>query len=100
MHFTNDGDRKEVDKRLLRGETVSSSSVKVPRGAPRLARLAANGTWVSYDSVSTRLTLNCWPVFFCRMDSVAKALEEVLSSALTQGCITVGVYEAAKSLNV
>uniref|UniRef100_A0A673WED9 Growth arrest and DNA damage-inducible protein GADD45 alpha n=1 Tax=Salmo trutta TaxID=8032 RepID=A0A673WED9_SALTR len=35
-----------------------------------------------------------------RMDSVAKALEEVLSSALPQGCITVGVYEAAKSLNV
>ncbi|XP_035508998.1 growth arrest and DNA-damage-inducible, alpha, b [Morone saxatilis] len=34
-----------------------------------------------------------------RMDSVAKALEEVLSSALPQGCITVGVYEAAKSLN-
>ncbi|XP_030017250.1 growth arrest and DNA-damage-inducible, alpha, a [Sphaeramia orbicularis] len=35
-----------------------------------------------------------------RMDSVAKALEEVLTSALPQGCITVGVYEAAKSLNV
>ncbi|XP_055800066.1 growth arrest and DNA-damage-inducible, alpha, b [Salvelinus fontinalis] len=35
-----------------------------------------------------------------RMDSVAKALEEVLSSALPQGCVTVGVYEAAKSLNV
>uniref|UniRef100_A0A8C6TJQ2 Growth arrest and DNA damage-inducible protein GADD45 alpha n=1 Tax=Neogobius melanostomus TaxID=47308 RepID=A0A8C6TJQ2_9GOBI len=35
-----------------------------------------------------------------RMDSVAKALEEVLMSALPQGCITVGVYEAAKSLNV
>lgn len=34
------------------------------------------------------------------MDSVAKALEEVLTSALPQGCITVGVYEAAKSLNV
>uniref|UniRef100_A0A3P8WMJ5 Growth arrest and DNA damage-inducible protein GADD45 alpha n=1 Tax=Cynoglossus semilaevis TaxID=244447 RepID=A0A3P8WMJ5_CYNSE len=34
------------------------------------------------------------------MDSVAKALEEVLASALPQGCITVGVYEAAKSLNV
>ncbi|XP_022615108.1 growth arrest and DNA damage-inducible protein GADD45 alpha-like [Seriola lalandi dorsalis] len=34
-----------------------------------------------------------------RMESVAKALEEVLSSALPQGCITVGVYEAAKSLN-
>ncbi|XP_061696086.1 growth arrest and DNA-damage-inducible, alpha, a isoform X1 [Syngnathoides biaculeatus] len=35
-----------------------------------------------------------------RMDSVAKALEEVLIRALPQGCITVGVYEAAKSLNV
>ncbi|CAL8311597.1 growth arrest and DNA-damage-inducible, alpha, a [Gadus morhua] len=35
-----------------------------------------------------------------RMDSVAKALEEVLVSALPQGGITVGVYEAAKSLNV
>ncbi|XP_020774396.1 growth arrest and DNA damage-inducible protein GADD45 alpha-like [Boleophthalmus pectinirostris] len=34
-----------------------------------------------------------------RMESVATALEEVLSSALPQGCITVGVYEAAKSLN-
>lgn len=35
-----------------------------------------------------------------RMDSVAKALEEVLSSALPQGCITVGVYEAAKSFTI
>ncbi|CAN9503210.1 unnamed protein product [Ophioblennius macclurei] len=35
-----------------------------------------------------------------RMDTMAKALEEVLTSALSQGCITVGVYEAAKSLNV
>lgn len=35
-----------------------------------------------------------------RMESVGQALEEVLSSALPQGCITVGVYEAAKSLNV
>ncbi|MEQ2218086.1 Growth arrest and DNA damage-inducible protein GADD45 alpha [Xenoophorus captivus] len=34
-----------------------------------------------------------------RMESVAQALEDVLSSALPQGCITVGVYEAAKSLN-
>ncbi|MGH0165133.1 UNVERIFIED_CONTAM: hypothetical protein FKN15_066004 [Acipenser sinensis] len=34
------------------------------------------------------------------MDTVGKALEEVISSALPQGCITVGVYEAAKSLNV
>ncbi|XP_061696087.1 growth arrest and DNA-damage-inducible, alpha, a isoform X2 [Syngnathoides biaculeatus] len=39
--------------------------------------------------------------YYClRMDSVAKALEEVLIRALPQGCITVGVYEAAKSLNV
>uniref|UniRef100_A0A8C8IMR6 Growth arrest and DNA damage-inducible protein GADD45 alpha n=1 Tax=Oncorhynchus tshawytscha TaxID=74940 RepID=A0A8C8IMR6_ONCTS len=35
-----------------------------------------------------------------RMDSVSKALEEVITSALPQGCVTVGVYEAAKSLNV
>ncbi|XP_041705374.1 growth arrest and DNA damage-inducible protein GADD45 alpha [Coregonus clupeaformis] len=35
-----------------------------------------------------------------RMDSVSKALEDVISSALPQGCITVGVYEAAKALNV
>ncbi|XP_030629721.1 growth arrest and DNA-damage-inducible, alpha, a isoform X1 [Chanos chanos] len=35
-----------------------------------------------------------------RMDSVSKALEEVLRTALPRGCITVGVYEAAKSLNV
>ncbi|XP_077373506.1 growth arrest and DNA-damage-inducible, alpha, a isoform X1 [Festucalex cinctus] len=35
-----------------------------------------------------------------RMDSVAKALEEILTRALPQDCITVGVYEAAKSLNV
>ncbi|KAL7826099.1 hypothetical protein SRHO_G00338370 [Serrasalmus rhombeus] len=35
-----------------------------------------------------------------RMASVVKALEEVLTAALPLGCITVGVYEAAKSLNV
>ncbi|KAK1790707.1 hypothetical protein P4O66_014568 [Electrophorus voltai] len=45
------------------------------------------------------LILTCSSSNF-RMDSVSKALEEVLSSALLQGCITVGVYEAAKSLNV
>ncbi|XP_027013988.1 growth arrest and DNA-damage-inducible, alpha, a [Tachysurus fulvidraco] len=35
-----------------------------------------------------------------RMDSVSKALEEVLASALRQGRVTVGVYESAKALNV
>lgn len=30
---------------------------------------------------------------------MVEALEEVLTSALPRGCITVGVYEAAKSLN-
>ncbi|XP_069794511.1 growth arrest and DNA damage-inducible protein GADD45 alpha-like [Narcine bancroftii] len=34
-----------------------------------------------------------------RMDVVGQALEEVLSTALAQSCITVGVYEAAKLLN-
>lgn len=36
----------------------------------------------------------------CRMDKVGDALEEVLSKALSQRTITVGVYEAAKLLNV
>lgn len=35
-----------------------------------------------------------------RMDTVGDALEEVLSKALSQRTITVGVYEAAKLLNV
>uniref|UniRef100_A0A672K5G4 Growth arrest and DNA damage-inducible protein GADD45 alpha n=2 Tax=Sinocyclocheilus grahami TaxID=75366 RepID=A0A672K5G4_SINGR len=43
---------------------------------------------------------NCNSFQPTQMDSVIKALEEVLRSALPQGCITVGVYEAAKSLNV
>uniref|UniRef100_A0A1A7Z0E8 Growth arrest and DNA damage-inducible protein GADD45 alpha n=1 Tax=Iconisemion striatum TaxID=60296 RepID=A0A1A7Z0E8_9TELE len=34
-----------------------------------------------------------------RMESVGQDVENVLSSALTQGCIIVGVYETAKSLN-
>ncbi|XP_074077316.1 growth arrest and DNA damage-inducible protein GADD45 alpha [Macrotis lagotis] len=34
------------------------------------------------------------------MDSVGDALEEVLSKALSQRSLTVGVYEAAKLLNV
>lgn len=35
-----------------------------------------------------------------RMDSVSKALEEVLTSALLRGWVTIGVYETAKALNV
>uniref|UniRef100_A0A8C6HUJ5 Growth arrest and DNA-damage-inducible 45 alpha n=1 Tax=Mus spicilegus TaxID=10103 RepID=A0A8C6HUJ5_MUSSI len=35
-----------------------------------------------------------------RMDTVGDALEEVLSKARSQRTITVGVYEAAKLLNV
>ncbi|KAG7258043.1 hypothetical protein CRUP_024281 [Coryphaenoides rupestris] len=34
-----------------------------------------------------------------RMEAVSKAIEEILSSAVPQGCVTAGVYEAAKSLN-
>jgi growth arrest and DNA-damage-inducible protein len=34
------------------------------------------------------------------MDTVGDALEEVLSKARSQRTITVGVYEAAKLLNV
>ncbi|CAM5135680.1 unnamed protein product [Eretmochelys imbricata] len=35
-----------------------------------------------------------------RMETAGSALEEVLSKALTQRSVTVGVYEAAKLLNV
>ncbi|KAK2907449.1 hypothetical protein Q8A73_008522 [Channa argus] len=48
----------------------------------------------------THVLTSLWILSDTTMESVAKALEEVLSSALPQGCITVGVYEAAKSLNV
>ncbi|CAL8255518.1 unnamed protein product [Merluccius merluccius] len=34
-----------------------------------------------------------------RMETVSTAIEEILSSALPQGCVTAGVYEAAISLN-
>ncbi|XP_064138185.1 growth arrest and DNA damage-inducible protein GADD45 alpha isoform X1 [Loxodonta africana] len=40
------------------------------------------------------------PLAASRMDKVGDALEEVLSKALSQRTITVGVYEAAKLLNV
>lgn len=57
--------------------------------------LRTGGTSVWHNTV-----MNMHVSVLCRMDTVAKALEEVLTSALPQGCITVGVYEAAKSLNM
>lgn len=41
-----------------------------------------------------------FPPWVASMEKVGDALEEVLSKALTQRSITVGVYEAAKLLNV
>ncbi|KAG8455359.1 hypothetical protein GDO86_001526 [Hymenochirus boettgeri] len=38
--------------------------------------------------------------FFCRMHSAGKALHELLVSAQRQECLTVGVYESAKVMNV
>lgn len=35
-----------------------------------------------------------------RMQSVGLALEELLVTAQKQGCLTVGIYESAKLLNV
>lgn len=35
-----------------------------------------------------------------RMQSAGKALQELLLSAQRQGCLTAGVYESAKVLNV
>lgn len=37
---------------------------------------------------------------FFRMDAVSQALEELLVAAQRQDCLTVGVYESAKLMNV
>ncbi|KAK1797333.1 hypothetical protein P4O66_008292 [Electrophorus voltai] len=40
-------------------------------------------------------------VLFCvRMENVSQALEELLAAARRQNCLTVGVYESAKLMNV
>lgn len=39
-------------------------------------------------------------LFFNRMHVIGTALEELLVSAKTQDCLTVGVYESAKVMNV
>lgn len=36
----------------------------------------------------------------CRMETVSQALEELLVAAQRQDCLTVGVYESAKLMNV
>lgn len=38
--------------------------------------------------------------FLFRMDTVSQALEELLVAAQRQDCLTVGVYESAKLMNV
>lgn len=39
-------------------------------------------------------------ILFSRMDAVSQALEELLVTAQRQDCLTVGVYESAKLMNV
>lgn len=46
------------------------------------------------------VSLNSPPWFFNRMQGAGKALHELLVSAQRQGCLTAGVYESAKVLNV
>lgn len=36
----------------------------------------------------------------CRMDPVGQDLEELLVAAQRRGCLTLGVYESAKLMNV
>lgn len=36
----------------------------------------------------------------CRLDPVSRALEELLVAAQRHGCLTLGVYESAKLMNV
>lgn len=45
-----------------------------------------------------RLPLTSW--LLRRMQGAGKALHELLLSAQRQGCLTAGVYESAKVLNV
>ncbi|XP_006900787.1 PREDICTED: growth arrest and DNA damage-inducible protein GADD45 gamma-like [Elephantulus edwardii] len=44
--------------------------------------------------------LDTVPESKARMQKAGKALQELLLSALRQGCLTVGVYESAKVLNM
>lgn len=65
----------------------------------REGRSRCRGSWRPQPrGTGTDGTPFLWPA--CRMDNVGDALEEVLSKALSQRTITVGVYEAAKLLNV
>ncbi|KAG1940791.1 growth arrest and DNA damage-inducible protein GADD45 gamma [Pimephales promelas] len=69
--------------------SIASSCCSTARPTPLRALLKGQHVLVRSDNTTA-----------VAMDTVEKALEEVLTAALPQGCITVGVYEAAKSLNV
>lgn len=69
----------------------SVRGIGVPPRAPRAEGLAAPS-----GSPSSRLLLSGSR----RMQGAGKALQELLLSAQRQGCLTAGVYESAKVLNV
>lgn len=49
-----------------------------------------------WDLLVPFLTAPC----LCRMKTVSQALEELLVAAQRQDCLTLGVYESAKLMNV
>ena len=53
--------------------------------------------WGPHHGLSS---LRSWPWLVRRMQGAGKALHELLLSAQRQGCLTAGVYESAKVLNV
>lgn len=55
------------------------------------------GVWACFLK---RIFLFVFDMVVISMEKVGDALEEVLSKALSQRSITIGVYEAAKLLNV
>lgn len=50
--------------------------------------------------VSVTFLTGCVCVCVFRMETVSQALEELLVAAQQQDCLTVGVYESAKLMNV
>lgn len=83
--------RKEVNKRLLRGETPSNSSVRVPCSAQRPAGLPANSTRLSHDVVQTMLTLEHSPVLFLQNGFSGESLGR---SPLV--CVSAGLHHSRR----
>ena len=89
------------------GNPLGGSRARVCRLGRRCGRLGWRAGLGRWGCVSGSRDLSapsgpsgspCWLVR--RMQGAGKALHELLLSAQRQGCLTAGVYESAKVLNV